>query len=196
MIQMPRRSVTRFFIPLIDVMILLFCIFLLMPIFDEARKDEDNSSGNSSAAELRRGLDHSRLTKQLKVAQEKIGRLQQDMDPLTQKEREELSRLRKEKSRPLQDRFAVFVLGIDGKTGTLFYYEPADADTKVLVSSREAARKLIDHQKEEAGGREVYFLFRLPRGESRFPRPKDIERIDKDWFGSVRHGFDSPGEIP
>ena len=32
MIQMPRRSVTRFFIPLIDVLILLFCIFLLMPL--------------------------------------------------------------------------------------------------------------------------------------------------------------------
>ena len=35
MIQMPRRSVTRFFIPLIDVMILLFCIFLLLPVFKE-----------------------------------------------------------------------------------------------------------------------------------------------------------------
>ena len=33
MITAPRRSVTRFFIPLIDVLILLFCIFLLMPLF-------------------------------------------------------------------------------------------------------------------------------------------------------------------
>ena len=31
MIVLPKRSVTRFFIPLIDVLILLFCIFLLMP---------------------------------------------------------------------------------------------------------------------------------------------------------------------
>src|SRR3954447_15359117 len=31
MIERPKRSVTRFFVPLIDVMILLFCIFLLMP---------------------------------------------------------------------------------------------------------------------------------------------------------------------
>ena len=30
-IVQPRRSVTRFFIPLIDVLILLFAIFLLMP---------------------------------------------------------------------------------------------------------------------------------------------------------------------
>ena len=31
MIQFPRRSVTRFFIPLIYVLTLLFCIFLMMP---------------------------------------------------------------------------------------------------------------------------------------------------------------------
>src|SRR5688572_30060750 len=32
MIEIPRRSVTRFFIPLIDVLTLMFCIFLLMPV--------------------------------------------------------------------------------------------------------------------------------------------------------------------
>ena len=31
MIERPKRSVTRFFVPLIDVMILLFCMFILMP---------------------------------------------------------------------------------------------------------------------------------------------------------------------
>src|SRR5262245_13474597 len=31
MIRPPRRAVTRFLIPFIDVLILLFCIFLLMP---------------------------------------------------------------------------------------------------------------------------------------------------------------------
>jgi len=32
MIRLPQRSVTRFFIPLIDVLTLLFCIFLLIPL--------------------------------------------------------------------------------------------------------------------------------------------------------------------
>ena len=32
MIRLPQRSVTRFFIPLIDVLTLLFCIFLVMPL--------------------------------------------------------------------------------------------------------------------------------------------------------------------
>ena len=35
MIRPPRRSVTRFFIPLIDVLILMFGIFLLMPLVEE-----------------------------------------------------------------------------------------------------------------------------------------------------------------
>ena len=32
MIRLPQRSVTRFFIPLIDVLTLLFCIFLVLPL--------------------------------------------------------------------------------------------------------------------------------------------------------------------
>ena len=35
MIEMPSRSITRFFIPMIDVLTLLFCIYLLMPMVSE-----------------------------------------------------------------------------------------------------------------------------------------------------------------
>jgi hypothetical protein len=193
MIQMPRRSVTRFFIPLIDVMILLFCIFLLMPIFEEARKEEDEDRQAFASVALRRDLEVARLSKQLKDAQDKIALLRRVP---TAQAWEELERLRKEKATALQDRFAIFEIGIDGKTGELFYYEPAAADTKNVLRSREQARKLIDRQNEEARGREVYFLFRLPRGENKFPTPKDINKINKDWFSSVRHGFDSPAGLP
>ena len=41
MITQPRRSVTRFFIPLIDVLILLFCIFLLMPFVSRPEGAKD-----------------------------------------------------------------------------------------------------------------------------------------------------------
>jgi len=40
MIERPKRSVTRFFVPLIDVLILLFCIFLLMPFVATEPKPE------------------------------------------------------------------------------------------------------------------------------------------------------------
>ena len=37
MIHLPRRSVTRFFIPMIDVLTLLFCVFLLLPVFQQSQ---------------------------------------------------------------------------------------------------------------------------------------------------------------
>jgi hypothetical protein len=74
-IQLPRRSVTRFFIPLIDVLILLFCIFLLMPLIGPAgeqqpagkarpKEDEDRAADSRAKTEpvaVTRELPHQRL---------------------------------------------------------------------------------------------------------------------------------------
>ncbi len=43
MIERPKRSVTRFFVPLIDVLILLFCIFLLMPFVASSSEAEPDA---------------------------------------------------------------------------------------------------------------------------------------------------------
>ena len=48
MIVLPRRSVTRFFIPMIDVLILLFCAFLLVPFSNRT------DAGTASAGDGRR----------------------------------------------------------------------------------------------------------------------------------------------
>jgi hypothetical protein len=50
MIRLPQRSVTRFFIPLIDVLILLFCIFLLLPLVE---KPDKAGAGPQSSEEER-----------------------------------------------------------------------------------------------------------------------------------------------
>jgi len=44
MIRLPHRSVTRFFIPMIDVLTLLFCIYLLMPPDQEAAARRERRS--------------------------------------------------------------------------------------------------------------------------------------------------------
>ncbi len=49
MIHMPRRNVTRFFIPLIDVLILLFCIFLLMEFNTATKADAAAATAPDSA---------------------------------------------------------------------------------------------------------------------------------------------------
>ena len=62
MIVLPRRSVTRFFIPMIDVLILLFCAFLLMPFSN--RTDAGTASGHNSDPAFKESIpiaDGSRL---------------------------------------------------------------------------------------------------------------------------------------
>ena len=61
MITLPRRSVTRFFIPMIDVLTLLFCIFLLMPFVEKEAGSGKLSPGEAAAQ--RRKIDE--LTRKL-----------------------------------------------------------------------------------------------------------------------------------
>ena len=81
MIHLPRRSVTRFFIPLIDVMILLFCIFLLLPIFKE---NDPESPGTAENLKLKK--ENERLLAEL--AEERRGKRKVvvrvlEIDPVT-----------------------------------------------------------------------------------------------------------------
>src|ERR1700736_3260768 len=102
MIELPRRSVTRFFIPLIDVMTLLFCIFLLLPIV----KPTDPATGAE-------GTSLAGATGPLTPGE------RQDLESLRreiERNRREIDRLRQEKSDTLQ-RLAIRVLEIDADTG-------------------------------------------------------------------------------
>src|SRR5262249_4987005 len=104
MIQLPRRSVTRFFIPLIDVLTLLFCIFLLMPVVKNSEVGEaagNARSGPPPGTELS-GLSPEEAARRLLEAQR------------------DLDRLRKERIETLQQRLAIQVLEIDPTNGKLF----------------------------------------------------------------------------
>src|ERR1700687_1745707 len=104
MLQMPRRSVTRFFIPLIDVLTLLFCVFLVMPLAKSAGEDPSQNT----AAELQK-------------VQAELDRLHGLGADEPERLRKELEELRGAKSTVLMDRVFVQVLEIDGGTGDLFY---------------------------------------------------------------------------
>jgi hypothetical protein len=169
MIQMPRRSVTRFFIPLIDVLILLFCIFLLMPLFKAQAEP---------GAEPPPDGDHA-------------GQGPQESRDTIEKLRAEVERLRKEKGQPLQERLAVRVLEIDPATGVLFYYGPQ----RVELRTEADARDLMVRDRQEVGaGRELYYEILYPRDPaSPFPLAKQRTLYD-DWLKDVPHGWDVPGE--
>jgi hypothetical protein len=171
MIQLPRRSVTRFFIPLIDVLTLLFCIFLLMPLVknpEGAEATGDVRATLPSGTELA-GLSPEEAARRLREAQL------------------ELDRLRKERIETLQQRLVIQVLDIDASNGRLFFFDPE----RVEIASAADAQKLIDRRKRETAGKELYFLILFPRQVTGYPEEGQVRRYDH-WFAGVAHGIDNP----
>jgi hypothetical protein len=178
MIRLPRRSVTRFFIPLIDVLLLLFCIFLLMPLV--------RATGEGAAA----GKEVSREDR-LRELEAEVERLRRQQQETPRDLRDELDRLRQEKLKTLQERLAIRVLEIDPATGRLYYHDPE----RVEITNQARATELIQRDRSQLGDRnaELYYLILYPRDPSSpFPHREQRERYER-WFADVAHGWDVPG---
>src|SRR5450755_3913918 len=108
MIQMPTRSVTRFFIPMIDVLTLLFCIYLMMPMVDSAADAE---------------LEAERQTRETRLRQleTELAHMNTKGEAAPAKLREEIERLKREKIQTLKNRLSVRVLEIDAANGKLYF---------------------------------------------------------------------------
>jgi hypothetical protein len=178
MIQLPRRSVTRFFIPLIDVLTLLFCIFLLMPMVKPAEGEAGTPADMARLRELERELD----------------RLRKGGGELTPEVRQELQRLREEKLKALEQRLLIRVLEIDPGSGKLYVTDPE----RIEVRNQADARELIerDGRGRLVDNRELYYLILYPR-DRKSPYPLREQREEYEhWFGDVAHGWDIPGTGP
>jgi hypothetical protein len=181
MIELPRRSVTRFFIPLVDVMMLLFCIFLLMPTVKpgEGFREDPTLGDGDEVARLRREVD----------------RLRNEGKDRLQEMQEDLEHLRKDKAAALRERLAVRVLEIDGVTGKLYYREPAGL---VELRGRDDAERLFQKDRHELGVRkkELFYVILYPRDRnSGFPTRAQVQRY-QDWFKDVAVSYDVPGARP
>lgn len=169
MIQPPRRSVTRFFLPLIDVLTLLFCIFLLSPVM---RSPAQEGTGNVGEAE--------------RLRQQRT-RLEQDV-----------RQLRMDRREILQGRLAVQVLQIDSQTGKLLAYSPSAVADRWVDVTRGNVQAIVDRARAHAGDKAVYFLILYPRpahGEIAFPTLAQRREYDQ-WFAGVAHGYDIPMSPP
>jgi hypothetical protein len=185
MIRMPHRSVTRFFIPLIDVLLLLFGIFLLMPIASEkeaeAQRQEATDKGESALA-LQQAL-QERL-KELS----KLEELRPDLERVEELKKEiELLRVLAHKS--LQQSLAVQVIETDAKTGKIYYYDPARADQPLVpIPDAAAAHALIERHKKEHPGQNLYYQFLRRRG----PYPTIAQgRQYREWFKDVPNSLEA-----
>ena len=174
MIQMPERAVTRFFVPLIDVLILLFCIFLLLPFVTSPSDTPDDLRRRAEDAEA----DRTAAQKRLQEATDRLAI-----------ERRRADELMKERADSAQ-RTAVFVIDIDGTTGRLTYTPPGGPPGRVAaLKTREQAREFILDTKKRTDGRAVKYLFLLPREGGAYPDEPMYQRLEKDWFGGESVAF-------
>ena len=171
MIRKPHRSVTRFFIPLIDVLILLFCIFLLMPFVS---KPDDGANPSETPPAMRDPSlpdDVEKLQQELSIALRRV---------------EELKKQRAN----VGERLSVRVIEIAKDTGKLFYFD-ADGAGKLELKDQADAQRLINQTRSRAGAKDAFFLILYPRELSGFPLREQVETYRR-WFKDVPHGFDNP----
>ena len=191
MIAMPRRSVTRFFIPLIDVLLLLFCVFLLMPMVNEEELEKKTESA-SDFAEVAQALE-----KELDQRNQELSRFEDLRPQLLELEalRAEVERLRKERKQTAV-RIVFKILDIDRQDGSLFYYDPLYPDAgKIKIADEKAARDLIDKQQRAANGQELYYYFLYPRIESGFPTRQQAQAYGS-WFIQVPNSLKRREAVP
>jgi hypothetical protein len=173
MLQMPRRSVTRFFIPLIDVLTLLFCIFLMMPAVKKVSEAEAASPGEKGRP----------TPEQLDEREKAVAEKEREL-------RQELSRVRRDAADQVLSGLYTRVFEIDPKTGELFYWDP----DRVNVAGPEQVRDLLRRDQNRAGpGHEIYYAIMAPHDPtSSYPLKSQLKDYDEKWFADVKHSVYSP----
>lgn len=169
MITPPRRSVTRFLIPFIDVLILLFAIFLLLPFVSDPSENADDLSATTGDAE---------------VDQIEMATLKAELANT----RRQLEELRRQRANPAE-KLQVRVLEIDHADGRLYTFDTDQG--RVELRNQGDALRLIQREKTLAGGKDLYFLILYPRQLSGYPLREQVETYRR-WFQDVPHGFDNP----
>ena len=165
MIQMPRRSVTRFFIPLIDVLILLFCIFLLMEFNSGTKADTESERAEEVAFENEKlAAELERRIKELHQFEELRPRLTELAELVMR-----IEQLENINQKDVQERMYFREINIDRNDGTISFHDAANPENPtVKIQSKDDADALMRRHAKEAGSRVVYyyFLFPVPRGKA------------------------------
>jgi hypothetical protein len=179
MLEMPRRSVTRFFIPLIDVLTLLFCVFLMMPLAKVG--DADNP----------------------RTPQEQVQYLQREKE--SQKRRYEdtikdlearLAEAQKAQVQNLKAELWVRIIEID-KRGRVFTDDPDRPGATLEITRPEQGQRLVQRDRREHADQKLYYLVMYPKRGSNLTSAQlsDFENV---WFRGATVGFgtysDRPGE--
>lgn len=191
MIHMPQRSVTRFFIPLVDVLMLLFSMFLLMPLVAGRGDSNGKSAVDMTPEELRQqnlklkaDLDQAR--KQLNKLNYDLAQLYKYVDPEKSlaKLQQELELLQKAKGEMLQKRLFMQVVAYDPVHQGLVYHQAVPKGKTQAISNASDVGRLVDQHGKEAKalGLEPYYIIMMPPdGTSASASQGQIAEFEK-WF--------------
>jgi hypothetical protein len=177
MIRPPRRSVTRFFIPMIDVLTLLFCMFLLLPIFreNETLMQQEETAGKE------RSLD---LDQEMERRQKELDKLDRQLADLKQMTREVLQK-------NLQVRLIYLTVDKSGASRLSYPDLKNPGQPPIPLATERDAHDLIEKDRLEAGGKQLLYYFALRPDQPPDPRLKAIptgEELDmylNRWFSDV-----------
>jgi hypothetical protein len=159
MIEMPHRSVTRFFIPLIDVLTLLFCIYLLMPVV--------GPDATEGATKGDPALEITRLRNEREELRAEIARLKQRT--------------------PESPRLSVRLLQT-GDKGRLYFSDPKKPDHRMELTTKNV-QEFIDAQRGDAGRELYFLIVTPRIGDEIpvYPLRGQLEQYDH-WFAAYAHG--------
>lgn len=163
MIERPKRAVTRFFIPLIDVLILLFCIFLLMPFMDQP--------GSAEPAGKQAVEKQEQTPEQLKS---EIAGLRLELSKATN----DLRQLQEERTNPAE-KVVPFVLEIEPKFGHLIYY--GGGEVRRIKDRRDAEEIISQHKRRIGIAKEPLFIIILPKELTGVPSAPQLKEY-RSWF--------------
>lgn len=195
MIQLPKRSVTRFFIPLIDVLILLFAMFLLLPIVDDRNKSAIGEEGGDTLTREQ----VQDLKKRLAKADQELKDLKATR-PTDPEARERIRRL-EEQLKELPQELWIRTLQISPKDGSLSYTDrggmiPIRMQDDALNLIQNDKKKLAQEEKENPlkneGKRQLLYIIQYPRDlTSAYPLGNQLTKYQR-WFKDVSFRFDIP----
>jgi hypothetical protein len=172
-IERPKRAVTRFFIPLIDVLILLFCIFLLLPFTNQpgTAKSADNQ------AEEKKEMTREELLRENAGLRLELAKAQKD-----------IRQLQEERTNPAE-KVAPFVIEIEPSQGHLIYYSGGKARR---INDQRDAQEVIDQHKRRIGiGKDPLFIIMMPRQFSVWPSAPQLAMY-QSWFKDVPAQINNP----
>ncbi len=169
MITMPRRSVTRFFIPMIDVLTLLFCMFLLMPVFRQNEVlSQQEAAGQAETDDLKKEISARR--KELQDLQAAVVQFEKKPGEFVRKN------------------VYYRTLFISPRDGSLSYIDP-ESGQMAKIASEQDARALVDRDRRAAGTKTLFYKFeRLADPaikQPAFPTGKQMEDYQQRWFRDV-----------